>query len=99
MIFLERLEIDNVAAYRKANPAIRILHWVAANESQLFPVVIYDRLLLTNDQVNPTSKIVYTHARVPLSILVSRRDYIQFERVGFFKFSREGDELRLCAHL
>ena len=61
MIFLERLEIDNVAAYRKANPAIRILHWVAANESQLFPVVIYDRLLLTNDQVNPTSKIVYTH--------------------------------------
>jgi hypothetical protein len=84
------LEIDNVAAYRKSNPSTKILHWVAASESQSFPVVTYDRLLLSSDEVNPKSKVIYTQARVPLTILAARSEYMQFERVGFFKFSADG---------
>ena len=57
--------MDNVAAYRKENPSVRILHWVSIENSQTFSVVTYDKLLLQNDEVNPKSKIIYPDAQIP----------------------------------
>ena len=39
---------------------------------------------------------MYDQARVPKAIITQRPNYVLLERNGFFKFSDDHKELRLC---
>lgn len=61
LLLLEHMEVDSVPAFRKKYPSTKIIHWIANNsQTQTFTIVMYDRLLTNNDEINPKSKVIYS---------------------------------------
>lgn len=96
---LQQVEVENVAVFRKTNPQTRIIHWLPLGQSQKLKIIVYDRLLLPNGDPNPHSRTFYETARIPEGLQESSSEFYQFERVGFFCFSADRKELRMCARL
>jgi hypothetical protein len=89
----------NVSALRKEQPNTKILHWINQTQSKPYSIVLYDRLLTPTGAPNPRSKQTHKTALIPASLLADRPEYVQFERLGFFKFNPSAEELLLCTRL
>lgn len=78
LLGLEYQGAQDVSKLRKASEnRLKILHWVAEEQSTVFPIVMFDRLLTPSHEYNTHSKQVYSQARVPSQLLEQRPRYVQ----------------------
>ena len=87
---------QDISQLRKASQRVTILHWINKSQSTPFKVVTFDKLLNADNTLNPQSKQEHLQSLLPKSLVTNSPEYVQLERVGFFKFSPGKDCLLLC---